>query len=122
MDEIQAVEPEAINYLLREGRRYSMAKFPPVRFIVRPTFRPRTAFVRDFSERGMSLLVEQALEPGMILAIQLQSRHLGVSGILSAQVRHVIRRNGDAWLVGCELSRQLTRDEVETLLRSEREC
>jgi hypothetical protein len=69
----------------------------------------------------MSLLVEQALESGMILAIQLQRRHLGASGILSAQVKHATRRNGDTWLVGCELSRQLTPDEVETLLRSERE-
>jgi hypothetical protein len=71
--------------------------------------------------RGLSLLVQGPLQPGTVMAIQLQSQHLGVSGILSAQVKHVTPRSGDSWLIGCRLSRQLTRDELESLLRGTRE-
>jgi hypothetical protein len=43
MDEMQSPELEAINDLFREGRRYTMAKFPPCALLSAPpsAHRPR---------------------------------------------------------------------------------
>jgi hypothetical protein len=99
-----------------------MQSLPQVRFLARPNLRAYTGFISDFAKRGLTLLVQEPLEPGTLLAIQFQTRHLGASDILSAQVKHVTLGDEGTWLVGCKLSRNLSRDEMNSLSRSGLQC
>jgi hypothetical protein len=59
------------------------------------------------------------LELGTVLAIQLRKRDAGVSGILTAQVRHATPLAPDFWQVGCRLFRNLTDDEMLALIHGD---
>jgi hypothetical protein len=87
-----------------------------VRFIVRPSFQPSGASVHDISPRGMGLLVRRQIPTGTPLAIQFQSRYTGVSGILTATVKHLERLADHCWLLGCILSRPLAEPEFNSVV------
>jgi hypothetical protein len=101
----------------RHLARYLCTPPRPVRLIARPNFNSISALVHDFSLRGIGLVCDRTFEPGTLLAVQLQSRNAGLSGILTAKVKHLTDLANGKWLVGCSLSRSLTDDEVFTLLR-----
>ena len=61
-----------------------------VRVLAKPSFQAHWAVVRDVSLRGIGLVLSQPLEPGTVLAIQLQRKHTGVSGILSGPERRTL--------------------------------
>jgi PilZ domain len=86
-----------------------------VRFLARPNFGPYTGFIQNISKRGLTLLAQARLEPGTLLAIQFRTRHLGVSDILSAQVKQTTPGDADTWLLECKLSRNLTKQELASL-------
>jgi hypothetical protein len=96
---------------------------PPrrVRLIAKPSLQAHRALVRDFSVRGLGLLLDQPFEIGTLLAVQLQSRDVGLSGILTGKVRHATPQSDGNWLIGCSLSRPLTDDEIFTLLKGPRD-
>lgn len=95
--------------------RYIAEHFPPIQVLARPTFQPFLAYVRDFSALGLGIVCDRYVHPGTVVAIQLQRRHAGVSGILSASVAHCTPLPDGAWLCGCRLSRCLTSDELDGL-------
>jgi hypothetical protein len=90
--------------------------FPLIRILVRPSFQPYRANVRDISIMGLGIICDRYLQPGAVLAIQLQRRHAGVSGILSASVAYSAPLPDGRWRCGCRLSRSLTDDELYSLL------
>ncbi len=86
-----------------------------VRVLAKPSFQSHWAVVRDVSIRGMGLVMSGPLEPGTVLAVQLQRKHTGVSGILSAKVIYCFQQPDRTWRVGCWLGRNLTEDELSML-------
>jgi hypothetical protein len=100
----------------RSVSRYISDLFPLIRLLVRPSFQPYRAYVRDISAMGLGIVCDRCLQPGAVLAIQLQRRHAGVSGILSASVVHSTALPDGTWFCGCHLSRSLTYDELYSLL------
>ena len=89
----------------------------PVRLIARPNLTPVDARVRDFSARGLGLECEHPFPRGTLLAVQIQKRHVGLSGLLTAKVRHVTPLPDGHWLLGCTLSRSLNDEEIFSLSR-----
>jgi hypothetical protein len=89
---------------------------PALRLLTRPGLRRYSALVRDVSQRGIGLLLQQSLEPGTMVVIELPRRHTGFSGILSGQVRHATLQADGCWLVGCSLTRSLSEEELNCLL------
>jgi hypothetical protein len=100
----------------RCAERYPCLRRPAVRVLAKPSFQPHHAIVRDVSIRSIGLIVEKPFSNGTILAIQMQTRHAGFSGILSAQVQHSTQQRDGTWFLGCTLSRSLTDDEIFQLL------
>jgi hypothetical protein len=96
--------------------RYHAPRNPHVRLIARPSFQAYQAVVRDLSVSGMGLLLDHPFEIGTVLAIQLRQARHGLSCILSGKVIHATAQPDGRWLVGCELSRSLTDDEIWSLL------
>lgn len=88
----------------------------PVRLLARPSFRAYRALLRDVSFRGIGLLVEESLDVGTMLAVQLRSKHTQVSGILTATVRHATPLPDGTCVVGCSLNRPLTDEEIQALM------
>jgi hypothetical protein len=100
----------------RSVHRYVSDRFPLIRVLIRPSFRPYLANVQDVSVAGLGIICDRCLKPGAVLAVQLQRKHAGVSGILSAQVVHSTPLPDGTWRCGCRLSRSLTDDDLFTLL------
>jgi hypothetical protein len=100
----------------RSRKRYRCVRSTMVRLLARPSFQSYQASVHDVSLREMGLIVERSFDPGTILAVLLQTKNAGISGILSAQVRQAIAQSDGYWLLDCTLSRSLTDDEVFSLL------
>ena len=92
--------------------RFIAEHFPLIQVLVKSTFQPFQAYVRDFSATGLGIICDRVLQPGAVIAIQLRRRHTGTSGILSAEVSHCSSLIEGIWLCGCRLSRRLTPDEL----------
>ncbi len=84
-----------------------------LKVLVRPSFQPQCAVVHDVSRRGIGLYLRGALPLGSRLALQLRGPHRGLSCVVSAHVVHSTARSG-AWLLGCDLSRPLSDDELDS--------
>jgi hypothetical protein len=103
------------NYPKAERRavpRFIAEHFSPIQVLVKSTFQPFDAHVRDFSARGLGIICDRFLQTGAVVAIQLRQRHTGLSGILAAEVCHCTSMPDGVWLCGCRLSRRLTPDEL----------
>lgn len=119
-DMLTPLDPDTGDTLLEIDRRmlerYPCNRRPAVRVLARPSFQPHHAVVRDISIRSIGLILDRPLEIGTILAIQLRTKHVGFSGILSARVEHSTQMADGTWHLGCTLARSLTDDEVFSLL------
>jgi hypothetical protein len=100
----------------RVTERSACGEIRPVRLLVKPSFRAMPAFIRNFCQRGVGLIIMKPLDSGVKLAMQLRERQAGVSGILTAQVCHVTTLNQKYWFIGCQLSRGLSDAESEALV------
>jgi hypothetical protein len=97
-------------------KRHRCGRSTTVRLLAKPSFRSYRASVHDVSRREIGLLIHRAFEPGTVLAIQLQTKNAGISGILSARVKQAIAQADGYWLLDCTLSRILTEEEVFMLV------
>jgi PilZ domain len=82
--------------------------------LVRPSFQPQRAIVRDVSRRSIGLYVACGLPVGSRLALQLRGTDRGDGSILCANVVQSVGRS-EGWTVGCELSRPLSDSELASL-------
>jgi len=87
-----------------------------IRLLARPGLQRLTAIVRDVSLSGIGLELRHPMEPGTILVLELQGRHVGVSRIQSARVIHATPLNGDTWLIGCKLKFPFSDFDLSCLL------
>jgi hypothetical protein len=72
-----------------------------------------TAWIRDISSTGVSLLMACQFEPGALLTLELENRAEGVTTFLHALVVHAMEVPPDGrWLHGCALERPLTDEEL----------
>ena len=108
--------PAAVEIDRRFSERYLCCRQPPVRVLAKPSFQPVHARVHDITTRSIGLIFERPFDVGTVLAIQLQTKHAGFSGILSGRVQHATKQPDGTWRVGCTLSRSLTDDEFFALL------
>jgi len=60
-----------------------------VRFAVKPTFRNIVALVHDVSVNGIGFLIDQPLEAGNLLVMQIRGGSQGLSTVRTAKVMHV---------------------------------
>ena len=68
--------------------------------------------VRDLSRGGVGLVLDDHIEPGSELAIEIP--HSGEH--LHVQIVHATAMPGGQWLLGCSLATLLTEEEVQQLL------
>jgi hypothetical protein len=100
----------------RAWKRYPCPRRPIIRVLTRPSFVVREATVLDVSRGGIGLLMAERLEPGTVLALQLQAKHTGQSRILSARVVYANQQPDGSWRVGCALGALFSEEELESLL------
>jgi len=100
----------------RVAVRHVCKRRRPIRIVTRPSFLVRSAVVVDVSVCGLGLVLQERLEPGTIMAIQLQGRHAGISRILSGRIVHATPQTDGSWRIGCALSGRLSEGELQTLL------
>ena len=100
----------------RNAARHPYRRQPLVRYLVRPSFHCGRAFLRELSPEGLSLLVSQPLEPGMVLFVQLRGRRPGATHAQLAQVVHVTPQSPGRWLVGCRLTCPLSDEQLRQAL------
>mgnify|MGYP001569996043 CR=1 FL=1 len=72
------------------------------------------AWIVNLSQRGLGATMTRPLPIGACITIQMRGPHGVVE--LPAQVVQVTCQNPSEWLIGCELVRPLSNDELETLL------
>jgi hypothetical protein len=100
----------------RGEERHRCNRFLMIRVLAKPSFQSYRAIINDISKRSIGLVMIRAFEPDTLLAIQLQSKHTGVSGILTAQVKRTVLLPNGNWFLGCSLSRPLTDEALLELL------
>jgi hypothetical protein len=70
----------------------------------------RAASVRNYSIQGMAILVDQAVFPGKQITVHLP--HLRGGATIDAEVRHATVVEDGKWLLGCQLRRFLTVEDM----------
>jgi hypothetical protein len=71
--------------------------------------------VHDLSKKGISLLLEDRMETGQFLFVELPSK-TPASSAVSAQIVYALAQNEGNWLVGCYFTRPLSDQEYQALL------
>jgi hypothetical protein len=87
----QPDEPQLAGQDTRSQERYQCRPRTIVRLAVRPSFQNFPALVHDVSAEGIGFLLDHPLEPGTVLALQLDGERPGISVIRMAHVVHVRR-------------------------------
>ncbi len=100
----------------RSGERQPCKRRPAIRLLTRPGFQARTAIIVDASACGLGLLLQERLETGTVLALQLRGKHTGLSRILSARVLSASPQADGNWYIDCALSGLFSDEELQSLL------
>ncbi len=107
-----------------QATRSDRRAFPrrPTRAIVsyRPVGRPFGLAIRaravDLSQGGIGLVVQQPLEPGALLEVELQPPGRGKKRVRTAEVRWAVAEPNGSYRVGCCWERRLTFFDLQELL------
>lgn len=87
----QPDEPQPASRDGRSQERYHCRPRTVVRLAVRPNFHSFPALVHDVSAAGIGFLLDRPLEPGTVLALQLNGGRPGTSLVRMAHVVHARR-------------------------------
>jgi hypothetical protein len=102
----------------RASRRYLCGRAAPVRFIVRPSYQPFHAIIRDVSVTGVGLLALRPPVRGALVVLQLVQPEYGGGLTRLARVVRVQRRGWiGRWMVGLRFVEPLGDEELEALRR-----
>ncbi|MCI0639967.1 MAG: PilZ domain-containing protein [Gemmataceae bacterium] len=74
------------------------------------------AWIVNLSEGGLALVVEQPLEVGQLLNIQMKSAASDNLVQLAAQVAHCTQQSRVEWFIGCEFLTPLSKEQLDELL------
>jgi hypothetical protein len=77
---------------------------------------PWSARVQDISTTGIGLLVDRYVEPETLLAVELQGDEYVISYTVLVQVMNARAADAQRWRLGCAFTRELSEEEVRTLL------
>jgi hypothetical protein len=77
---------------------------------------PWLAHVQDISTTGIGIIVDRYVEPETFLAVQMHGDDELLSYTVLVQVRNLRTQGDGSWRLGCEFARELTEEEVRTLL------
>lgn len=75
-----------------------------------------SATVRDVSATGMGLVVARRCDPGTVLEVELEGTTRVPIPPFTMRVVHIRKQAGNAWLLGCLLDKQLSPDELASLV------
>ncbi len=101
----------------RTAKRFRCTWRPLVGFLARAKSISRgKGIICDVSCTGLGLIADLALDPGTLIAIQVQTKQNGYSGLLSAKVVRTVPQEDGSYLLGCHLSRRLSKVEQDALL------
>ncbi len=100
----------------RSLERLASGRKSLIRLLARPSFQTLTAVLQDVTPGGLGLILGSKLEPGTILALQIQGRRQGTSSIVSARVMHATPRPDGNWHIGCKFSARLKDEDEQALL------
>ena len=95
--------------------RFVCARPHSIRIMIRPQLLSFSAVVHNFTRMGLGISVQQAFEPGTVLAIQLRVANTGLSCVLSATVMRCQEQPDKSWMLGCKLARPLNDEETLSL-------
>jgi hypothetical protein len=79
---------------------------------------PRKARVLNISVAGVGLLVDEIVENGALLSVELRNAAKTTERAILACVVHITRRPGSEWALGCNFIRSLSEDDLNQLLAS----
>jgi|SRR5262245_23375225 len=68
--------------------------------------------IKNVSNEGVGLVVNQAVETGLLLVVTLVNKPKSFKKNVMARVVHVTPQAGGAYLLGCALTEPLTYDEL----------
>jgi hypothetical protein len=91
----------------------------PIQLLVRPSFRPRWAALRNFSEGGVAIALYFPLEVDTAVAMRIRNRLEDRTFIKLAQVRHVTALDNGSRLLGCRFAEPLSAEEIAVLIDDE---
>ena len=77
------------------------------------------ADIQDVSATGIGLRVRQALKPGTVLVLTLQTRDHHLSRPLPVRVIHATALADGEWLAGCQFIRPLNGQDLRALVGDE---
>jgi len=72
--------------------------------------------VRDISIEGLSLVLDQPVEPGAVLPVELPNRRWNCCHLKLLRVVHATPQPDNRWLVGSTFVRALSEDEFQALV------
>jgi hypothetical protein len=86
-----AQKPDRAGIEGRTQKRYRCREEQVVRLALKPTFHNFSALVHDLSRNGIGFLLQEPLDIGSVLALQLRGGQKGTSLVRTAKVVHVGR-------------------------------
>jgi hypothetical protein len=102
----------------RRSSRQQPARVAAVTVFAQPDYRGRAAVLRDLSVGGAGVFLDDAVEVGTLLFVQLPGRRDGRTRTLAARVVYVERLNTGQCLAGCRWRGALTEEEVQQALHA----
>jgi hypothetical protein len=114
------LRPDAIIPTPRAQRRATVRyRCPPAtlgRVFIAESYKSIEAWLLNLSVEGTGLLMNQCLDPGTWVFIELESTNQKLCLELSARVAHATRQHDGSWMLGCAFGNPLSADELEALL------
>jgi hypothetical protein len=96
--------------------RYHCAPATPGRIAIPPKLEMQRAWILDVSRGGVGLLLDRPVKPDQRVTLRLSGAASGQVYELTARVAHTTQEPCGDWVIGCELDRELSRDELDDLL------
>jgi hypothetical protein len=91
--------------------RYPADLITNVHLADQPNPAKRPAMVRDISRGGANLLLDQEVQPGQLVNLELPSAAEGAYQVLACVVRSEVEPSG-RWALGCVFSRELSEEDL----------
>jgi hypothetical protein len=103
---------------MREAPRISCTNRPIVKVMVRPSFAPADAAVRDISTKGIGLLCASPIQAGSCLAVLWDFGTPDTWRTLRARVARSTRCPRGGWVVGCAFEQRLQPADLQAFFAS----
>jgi hypothetical protein len=125
--------PESVTYVpqhekptkreidVRAAPRHLLARRPPIRVLMRPSFKGAMVLVRDISTRGICLLAGTPIQQGSRLALPWEVGPETDRRTVLARVVHTTRLICGDWIMGCAFDEPLTNADIIAFLTAAEE-